>query len=82
MSKNKKKKVIRSPYGYNCTVSLMPYEDGVTNSAVVAAPDSGVSTRFTTVLGDITRSVAFCEPLVETVPIWLKAVSPEATVEI
>ena len=41
-------------YGYNCTASLTPYEDGVTKSAVVEAPASGVRMILTVVL--VTRS--------------------------
>jgi hypothetical protein len=42
-------------YGYKDTVSLTPYEEGVTKSAVVAAPDSGVKTILTRVRGTRVR---------------------------
>ena len=61
---------MNSPYGYSDTVSFTPYEDGVTKSAVVDAPDSGVRMMLTVVLGTRSRPdifipvVVFVEPTV------------------
>ena len=55
-------------YGYSDTVSFTPYEDGVTKSAVVAAPDSGVRIMLIVVLGTRLRPDVFIPSVVVVAP--------------